>query len=128
MTRIEFKTHPDFDLKTMPWFTNVTTNGERIAAQEWLFSQGMEWVGSAKETVSYGYYYLTNTMTNGVVHQQIMCAGNRGDIHNSCQEIKLTYKTTVTAVEWPTPPDTTKADKLRKKIAKLQAQLAEIEK
>lgn len=119
------KAAPKFDLKTQPWFIKTETPEKYVAAQEWLFSKGLVWRGGDNWVSEYYRHYLTNvTLESGEIEERFM----RGDhISPKAQEIKLTYKTTVTDVEWPTSTQT-KADKLRAKIAKLQAKLEELEK
>lgn len=115
---------PKFNLKTQPWFIKTDTPEERIAAQKWLFEQGMEWEFYGNKLSQFsGIHCLTNTRTAGDIKPFIMCGE---ESHESCQEIKLTYKTTVTDVQWPNP-NKAKAEKLRAKIARLEAKLKELE-
>lgn len=94
---------PKFNLKTQPWFINTETLEQRIAAIKWLFENGISFnaEGRAVESFAEVFDRLTNIVFDEV---------NEGSfyrvvgpfIHPSAQEIKLTYKTAVTDVVYPT--------------------------
>lgn len=90
-----------FNLKTQPWFIRTETPEQRIAAQEWLFEQGMEWYSSrlgGSQLLHGEFSCLTNVRFDRLVCNYIMHAASP---HRSSQEIKLTYKTTVVDVVYP---------------------------
>lgn len=111
---------PKFNLKTQTWFIRTETPEHRIAVQEWLFEQGMEWESRGKELIPTDYTYLTNTFLSSVVSSYILHGD--GETHPSAQEIKLTYKTTVTDVVYPDVES--ERDKEIKAIRKEQEALA----
>lgn len=110
---------PKFNLKTQPWFIRTETPEQRIAAQEWLFEQGMAWDSGSREAFDWNFQCLTNTSSSG---DKTLSFGHIPKPHKSAQEIELTYKTTVNNVVYPDIES--ERDKEIKAIRKEQEALA----
>lgn len=90
-----------FDMKKDPWYILTNTPEERIAAQEWLFEQGITWGITNWGAKNWHFDYLTNQTSMGGIESYIMHGS--GTPPPYAKEIKLTFKTetTVTNVEFP---------------------------
>lgn len=86
----------EFNIYDTKWVIYPKSLEHSIAAQKWLFTQGIIW-GSGAD-IQYEYFTtLTNTTLAGIATQRLMS----GDCHPSCVEITLQYETTVIEILYP---------------------------
>lgn len=113
-------------LKENKWFIRTGSPEKSKFVQEWLFEHGYNW-GYVGGIQYYKENYLTNTNMQGQQSGWIM----HGPVHNSAQEIKIEYATTVASVKLPeVSPKLTeqqlKIEQLQATIDKAQQELKEL--
>ena len=62
-----------FDLKKDPWYIRVNSFEESAAVQEWLFEQGVVWMGTEPSTVIGVVGYITNVFSEDEILSGKMC-------------------------------------------------------
>jgi hypothetical protein len=92
---------PSFNLKTNPWFIRVNSPEESKVVQEWLFSNGVGWIGGNFEAGNLWAQYLTNINVDGDQRGVIMWSHEDIGIHESAKELKFKFKTVLDSVIFP---------------------------
>jgi hypothetical protein len=112
------------DLKTMPWKILVNSPEESRMAQEWLFSQGIKWVGGSNVVDNRGSPILTNCMKGTLTPEPNFMHSYKNDDRDLAPTIKLTFG--VTEVEYPEiPAKETETQKKLKELEEQQRNIAE---
>lgn len=122
-----------FDLKTQPWYIHCPTPEAFAAAQEFLFGHGITWCDGKKEVIDLNFlnsrllinFWQGEVEPKGFMHSNV----DDEDTLRNAKEIKLTFKTFVHTVEYPSIEETEQDKKLREleeTINKAQEQIRQI--
>lgn len=116
-----------FDMKVNAWYILINNQAEFDAAQAWL----EENFGTNLSASYYkGMTYLTNMTSEGKIYDRFVMHGDNSPTDDGRhKEIKLSFVTTVKAVEYPEvkSPSQVELESLQTKISELQEQAEKLQ-
>ena len=81
-----------FDLKKDPWYIRVNSFEESAAVQEWLFEQGVVWMGTEPSTAIGVVGYITNVFSEDEILSGKMCYQSLSTGQPDGYELFVRYK------------------------------------
>lgn len=118
-----------FNLKTDPWYIRANTKDKVIAARNWLHEQGILRFGGETCLLPTSAYLTNRMYDDRQIDGFIMTPYGDSTVSLIAKEIKLTYETAVTDVDYPSKqtPEQKEAESIRKELVKLSQRLKELE-